>query len=106
MKYDKLPPLTEKAFMANVTSLAKDLGYWVYHNWTSIHSPRGLPDLLMVKGDRLLWAELKNEKGKLSPHQEDVMALLKAAGQEVYLWKPSMMHEIAEILARRDRSPD
>ena len=103
MKYDKLPVLTEKAFLANVTQVARDLGYWVYHNWTSIHSPRGLPDLLMIRDDRMLWAELKTDKkeSKLSPHQEDVMQMLRAAGQEVYLWRPAMMQELTEILARR-----
>lgn len=100
MKHDILPPLTEKDFRATVRQVAKDLGWWCSYTWTSIHSPQGLPDLILIR-ERVIWAELKTEKGKLSPYQEEVMSLLRAAGQEVYLWRPSMISEIAETLARR-----
>ena len=87
-----------------VRDAAKVLGWWPYFTWTSIHSPRGLPDLILVKPGRgVVWAELKTEKGKVSPHQEDVMATLRAAGQEVYLWRPSDWPKVEAVLQSKVR---
>lgn len=57
----------------------------------------GFPDLVLVR-DRVIWAELKSEKGKLSPEQEQWIARLKAAGQEVYVWRPKDWNEIVTTL--------
>ena len=89
--------ISEKAFRQQVIDLAKIFGYKCYFSWTSIHSPRGFPDLVLCK-DRVVFAELKTEIGKTSPYQDEWIDALTRAGQEVYLWRPSQIEQIAEIL--------
>ena len=57
----------------------------------------GWPDLTLVRGSRLVFVELKGDKGKLSPHQERVLGLLRQVA-EVYVWKPSDWDTILEVL--------
>ena len=59
----------------------------------------GYPDLTLVR-ERVIWAEIKSEKGKLSQGQQEWLDTLKAAGQEVYIWRPGDRDRIQEILAR------
>jgi len=93
------PPLSEKAFLQQVTGLASILGWHTYHPWLSIHSPRGWPDLALVRPPRLILAELKTAKGKVSESQERWAELLKACpGVEYYLWRPADIDEVAAIL--------
>ena len=90
---------TEKDFMAQVVDLAKILGWSVYHPWLSIRSERGWPDLALVKPPRLVLAELKREKAKLSPSQEKWLSMLSGCPQvEVYVWRPSNLDAIARCL--------
>ena len=91
--------MTEKSFTQQIADLSKMLGYKYYHPWLSIHSPRGFPDCCLVKGERLIFAELKREKGELSPHQVEWLDALKATGKaEVYVWRPSDIEKITDIL--------
>jgi hypothetical protein len=102
---DKPPALTEKQFQAQIISLAKTLGWEVYHPFLSVFSERGWPDLSMVYEGRgrLLFAELKSETGKLTEHQEKWLALLRSTGVEVYLWRPADFDEIVEILQQKEK---
>lgn len=107
MRPDKPPPITEKAFMRQVTDLAEMLGWVTYHPWLSIHSPRGWPDLALCRPPRLILAELKAEKGKVSDHQERWAVLLKAVpGVEYFLWRPSDIEDVAAVLQGRYAAPD
>ena len=91
--------MTEKEFQAQVTETAKLLGWKVYFTWRSFHSPSGFPDLVMVRLSRIIFAELKSEKGKVSPAQQEWLDALAGPEKcEVYLWKPSSWDEVLEIL--------
>ena len=91
--------LTEKEFTRLVVEAAHWLGYMVYHTFMSIHSRPGYPDLTLIKPGRLIFAELKNSKGKVSPHQEEWLAALRATGTcEVYLWRPDDRESIQATL--------
>jgi len=112
--------LTEKQFEAQVKDLAKIFGWKYYHTWRSIHSPAGFPDCVFVRPPRLIFAELKSEKGAVSEKQSEWLDLLKRCGEprayrqdfasayaekqgyiivpEVYLWRPDAIEEIAECL--------
>ena len=113
--------MTERELAKNVVHAAKTLGWRVYWTWNSLHSPRGWPDLVLLRGiDRgdpdldwlwdlrgypktaIIFAELKREKGKLTPDQEETLELLRGIDRPVYVWRPSnwLSGEIAEILAR------
>lgn len=104
---------SEKQFQAAVMELARMLGWRVGH----IHDSRrevtrkdggrlvigdkdaaGLPDLLMVRGDRVIAAELKSEKGKPTREQGEWLVALRRAGVGVALWRPSDWPQIEEAL--------
>ncbi|MEM4723625.1 MAG: VRR-NUC domain-containing protein [Candidatus Hadarchaeum sp.] len=91
--------LNEKQWQKTVVDLARTLGYRVYHPWLSIRSEKGWPDLALFKPGRFLLAELKTERGKLTPSQEQMIADLRAAGVEVHVWRPSDFEKAAKILA-------
>jgi hypothetical protein len=99
-RVDILAAMSEKAWQAQVVELAQRLGYSHYHTYRSKRSPAGWPDLALVR-DRLILAELKRETTKPSALQVEWLDRLAGAGAEVYLWRPSDLDEIAEVLARR-----
>lgn len=92
--------------------LALALGWRGYHTHRSQHSPAGFPDLALVKDGRLVFAELKTERGKTTDDQdawlEDLGMVAASAVNvdsltddshadrviadpvvEVYLWRPT-----------------
>ncbi|HEY3492176.1 MAG TPA: VRR-NUC domain-containing protein [Solirubrobacterales bacterium] len=96
--------MTEKEFLECVVALAA-FGGWrlVYHTHRSDRSQPGFPDLVLVRPQHgeLVFAELKSERGRLSPAQQEWLDGLRRAGQEAYLWRPSDMDEIQARLTRR-----
>lgn len=87
----------------------------IFHPRYSLGSEPGWPDLTLIRRHdrRLIFAELKTEKGRLSPRQAEVLALLRElvvipdawhTGEwpriEVVLWRPSDLESgaIAEVL--------
>lgn len=61
----------------------------------------GWPDLSLVRDGRLLFAELKAQKGILSKRQKEVLAVLRAIPcAEVYVWRPSDWSVILEVLSK------
>jgi len=97
-----IPSPTEKQWMEQVRDLAvRVYGWELYHPWLSIRSAGGWPDLALVRPPRLILAELKTDKGKLRPSQERWLALLsQCPGVEVYVWRPSDLEHVAEVLQR------
>jgi len=61
----------------------------------------GFPDLVLVKEKRLIFAELKKEVGRTTPEQDSWLAALKATGVEVYIWRPSQLPEVVQILQKK-----
>jgi hypothetical protein len=92
--------ITESQFRGQILHLVKLYGWNRYFTWKSINSPAGFPDLVMVKGKRLIFAELKTLTGVLSAEQYFWLADLMETGAEVYLWTPDQWDEIQEVLAR------
>jgi len=93
--------MREKDFMRQVTELAQWHGWRVYHTHDSRRSAPGFPDLTMVRGGRMVFAELKVGRNKLTDHQEEWIASLKTVGRpvEAYAWWPRHWEEIEKILA-------
>lgn len=50
---------------------------------------KGFPDIVAIRGSRLLIVELKSEKGRLRPEQPEWLDAFSAIGAEVFLWRPS-----------------
>lgn len=90
--------MSEKEFQKSVKSLAYALGWLTYHTFDSRRSDVGFPDLVLVKDDRLIFAELKSEKGKLTIKQDMWLQALDYTDVETYVWRPSDLPAIARIL--------
>jgi hypothetical protein len=92
--------ISEKDFQQTVVEMAEALGWMVYHTYESRRSNPGFPDLVLTKGGRLIFAELKAQKGRVSPEQMQWLGALKLCpdGIGVFLWRPSDMDEIEAIL--------
>jgi hypothetical protein len=83
------------------TGLAPQLGWdRRYHTYRSKRSPSGFPDWCLAR-DRIIFVELKAEKGKPTPEQVSWLTALTAAGGEVYLWRPTDLEEAAAVLQLR-----
>ena len=115
-----LPPMPERELQRAVIDLAEVNAWTIAHFHDSRRQVKpgvfvgdqaaaGFPDLVMVRAHRLIFAELKGEKGRVKPDQQVWLDLLKACALgrevigdafEVYLWRPSDWPQIARVLAR------
>ena len=100
--------ISEEEFQQQVIDLATLRGWRHYHTHDSRRSPEGFPDLVLARPStlqggfdgRIIFAEIKAQKGVVSPKQELWLTLLAATGKaETYLWKPSDWDRIVEVLA-------
>ncbi len=94
-----MTPLSEAAFQKQVVALSRLFGWADYHTQFSIRSAHGWPDLALCRPPRLVLAELKAEKGKLTLAQERWLDLLgQCPGVEVFCWRPADWETIEEAL--------
>jgi len=101
--------LAEIDFMAQVTEYATLTGWsWLHvragrtrDSWrVPVSGPlgKGFPDLLLVRGERLLAVELKRDGGKPTPEQSEVLRLLSQAGVTAMVWRPADWERIEATL--------
>lgn len=92
--------MLEKDLQRHVIGLFRSAGWRVCHFHDSRRQikpgvfvgdvdAKGFPDLVAVKHSRVVFVELKSEKGTVSKGQRDWLEVLSSAGQEVYVWRPS-----------------
>jgi hypothetical protein len=93
--------MTEADLQSRIVDVAKMNGWRIYHTYDSRRSNPGFPDLCMVRGERLVFMELKADKGKVSPDQVMWLAALSMTHAEVYLVYPRHMQEVADLLSKR-----
>jgi hypothetical protein len=62
--------VTERQLQESIIELATVLGWLSYHTFDSRRSTAGFPDLVLVRGSRILFAELKDAKGARSLEQD------------------------------------
>lgn len=95
-----LPPIItdEESFLQAVIALAKRNGWLVYHTRHSLRSEPGFPDLVCVRHWRVVFAELKSDKGNVSPEQALWVGRLAQTSAEIYVWRPDDWERIVEIL--------
>jgi hypothetical protein len=114
-----LPPPAfggEAAFQEAVVGLARHMNWRVAHfrkvrvsrksGSTYWETPvaadgRGFPDLLMLRGGRIVAAELKVGTNRETEEQAAWLAAFAAAGCESYLWRPERWAAIVACLARK-----
>lgn len=91
--------MTEAEFQSQVMQVAKLYGWKIMHTrpaqysdgrWaTPIQGDAGFPDLVLShRTHGTIYAELKGDKGRLSPAQVEWIDTLRDAGDEVHVWKP------------------
>jgi VRR-NUC domain len=99
---------TERDFHSLFVKVAREHGWFVAQfraartkegEWRTpvAADAKGYPDFTLVR-ERVLWAELKGERGSLRPDQRIWIEKLRNAGQEVYVWKPRDLDEIRHVL--------
>ncbi len=104
----------EEAFQSQVIDLARALGWRVAHfrptriqrkdgsvrYATPVQADgTGFPDLVLCNGRRVVFAELKSARGKVSPEQGAWLLGLGDAGQEAFLWRPADWDAIEAVLS-------
>lgn len=109
--------ITERAFQTAVIDYARRSGWLVAHLHDSrrqvapgVHvgdrDAAGFPDLVLVRGSRVLFAELKTETGRLRHAQVLWLEALRAVESDaagrvlVRVFRPSDWPEIERTLAR------
>lgn len=66
---------------------------------TALEGDVGWPDWTLVRADRMVCVELKSQKGRLGPGQQEWLdALAQVPGVETYLWRPSDISVIRNVL--------
>ncbi len=98
----RAPAITEKQFSQQVVDYALLKGWLVYRTptWRSTGSYPGFPDLVLVRpGDkRVLFLELKSEKGRVSAAQKRWLDTLGATDAIAWVVRPSDWHLIEAVL--------
>jgi hypothetical protein len=90
---------SEEQFQAAVIEYATLCQWAIFHPFDSRRSEAGYPDLTLVR-ERVVFVELKTEKGKVSTPQKLWSMRLLLAGAEYYLWRPSDWSQIEQTLRR------
>jgi len=105
-------PMLEADWMVAVGEALDWLGWrWIHHRpgrtgsgWvtaTQGNAAAGFPDVLAIRPPRVLFLELKTDKGRVSPQQEDWLAGLKDSGEEAHLIRlPREWDRLMELIAR------
>ena len=90
-------PLTEAEWLRSVGDALDLTGWaWIHHcparraqgKWTTAtqgNSAKGFPDVVAVRPPRVLWLELKTERGRVSVEQNSWLDQLRASGQEAHV---------------------
>jgi hypothetical protein len=110
-----LDATSEAAWQKQVVAGAEALGWHVFHDsatnaprkckscgaWSSVkRNVRGFPDLLLLRGPRLIVAELKDEYGTVSDEQQAWLDWFRAIpGVEVFTWRPRDSDSVTRTLA-------
>jgi hypothetical protein len=89
---------SEKEFQAQVVELARRRGWRIYHPFDSRRSNPGFLDLVLVRGNRLIFAEVQAQRGKVSPQQDAWLDALDLTGAECYIWRPTDWPGIEKLL--------
>lgn len=98
-----VPPVAERTFQAQVEQYARLMGWLFFHTRYSMKSVAGFPDLVLLRGDRMVVAELKTVVGKTSKAQDEwLAAFLRIPGVRVFIWRPddASWAQIEQVLGR------
>jgi len=91
----------ESCFTDQVIELAHICGWLCYHTFDSRRSSPGFVDIIAVRGREMLAIELKSQKGKVKPAQQDWLdALQHVETVNAFCWRPEHWPLIEEALRK------
>ena len=96
----KAPPITEAQFQSQITQYAELRGWeWLHvragrteHGWrvpVSGTMAAGWPDLVLIRGRRIIFLEVKRQDGKVTADQSRVLLALNVATEGAWVVRPS-----------------
>jgi hypothetical protein len=101
--------LTEADFTAQVLAFARLHGWLTAHfrpartktGWRTAVSGqgKGFPDVILAR-ERIVVAELKIGRNKVTPEQQQWLSAFRAAGVEAFVWTEQSWPEIESVLRR------
>lgn len=104
----RAPEPTEREFTDQVLQMLATFGWQSLHirpgrTATSWRTPvagngKGFPDILAIRRERIVVAELKVGRNKLTEEQRDWLHLWQLARAEVFEWRPEDFQSIAQVL--------
>ena len=95
---DTLPPQTEKSFQSQVVRYAELMGWRYWHTLRSEGSPKGWPDLVLIRRPRILFVEIKAQRTPVTRDQQACIDALRACDQEAWIFRPSDWEKIERLL--------
>lgn len=104
-----MKPASEAGFVKTILQLAHRTGWRSFHQrpaltrrgWRSAVQGKGVgfPDLVLLRGNRLVVAEVKFGAGRPTPDQRDWLAAFRQVpGVEVHLWRVPDDWDIIEVV--------
>lgn len=97
--------ITEKQWQAQIDGLLKLQGYKAYHVYDSRRTEPGFPDVIALnpKTGDILVAELKTERGVLTPKQIAWLEWFDMCGITAHVWRPSDIDKVIAHVATKVR---
>lgn len=108
-----MPERGEGGVQEQVTEIAEALGWRTMHindrlyaiaaeheRWDAMTGAEDYPDLVMIRGDRLVVVECKSEKERPTAGQREWLQAFEDVGAEVYIFRPVDLieHRVHSIL--------
>jgi hypothetical protein len=82
--------ISEKHWQNDVIEIAQLFGWRCYHTYDSRRSHPGFPDLILVRPPVLIAAELKTERGRVTPIQQAWLDDLDDCTEiRTHVWRPA-----------------
>ena len=77
--------ITENDVKRQVKQLLSLKGYFHFHILQGLGAYRGIPDIIAIKNNRVLFLEIKRPGGKQSDYQKQFQADIESKGGEYFL---------------------
>lgn len=103
--------MREKELEKHVRDACKTLGVIRVHQLRSRGTQAGWVDDVLLGHNGALFRELKTARGRVSPAQEAMHAMMRQSGLDVAVWRPDdwysgrILHEITAISGTREAFP-
>lgn len=95
---------SERDWLAWVRRRAVEQGWRTYHTHDSRRSEPGFPDVVLVRGPALVFAELKMPGRYADKHQRAwLQALAGCDKPTVALWRPTDMMQVRRVLQAHEQ---